>query len=158
MVSAASLQNLRAPWAKGTSGNPRGPEAGWKDRAREKMKPEKPVPVRAPKGREVYCSVCRHSERATIDGLLTLGVPLRSLGRSYGLSKSSTERHKQNHLRTFPRPWEARQIVDGINALHVPMVILRRNPHYYDAESLINRLWDALQATLGDNPHDELCR
>ncbi len=38
------------------------------------------------------------------------------------------------------------------------MVILRRDPHYYDAESLINRLWDGLNGMLGDNPHDELCR
>jgi hypothetical protein len=156
-----SLQNLHTPWTKGTSGNPRGPAAGWKDRAREKMQQieaKKPVLVEAPKRQEVLCSVCRHSERAVIDGLLTLGVPLRALEKSYGVSRSATERHKQNHLRTFHDAEKARQVVDGINAIHVPMVILRRNPHYYDAESLINRLWDGLDGMLSESPRDELCR
>jgi hypothetical protein len=119
-----------------------------------------PIPVEADvsKEPETPCTVCRHVERAVIDGLLVLGVPLRAIGKSYGLSKSSTNRHKQNHLRTFPDAEKARQIVDGINAIHVPMVILRRNPHYYDAEGLINRLWHSLMATLGESPRDELCR
>jgi hypothetical protein len=117
-----------------------------------------PIEADVAKKQKAPCTVCSHVERAVIDGLLTLGVPLRAIGISYGFSKSAVDRHKRNHLRTFPNAEKARQVVGGINAIHVPMVILRRNPHYYDAQGLIKRLWDSLMAILGESPRDELCR
>ncbi|MGA2974007.1 MAG: hypothetical protein ABSF77_01725 [Spirochaetia bacterium] len=104
------------------------------------------------------CNVCRHEERAVIDGLLTLGIPLRAIARCYGFSKSSADRHKKNHLPTFPNAEKARQIVDGVNALHVPMIYLRQARYSFDAEVIINRLFDSFMDTLGNNPLDSLRR
>jgi len=60
-----------------------------------------PVPTAEEKVRmETYipCTVCRHEGRAVIAGLLTLGIPVRAIARSYRFSKSAVERHKQRYL------------------------------------------------------------
>jgi len=44
------------------------------------------------------CTVCAHAEREAIDKLLIAGVALRDIAGRYGLSKSSLERHKANHV------------------------------------------------------------
>jgi len=44
------------------------------------------------------CTVCAHAEREAIDKLLIAGEGLRDIAGRYGLSKSSLERHKANHL------------------------------------------------------------
>ena len=44
------------------------------------------------------CTVCRHTERASIDAALVDGVALRDIAGRFGLTKSSVERHKAEHL------------------------------------------------------------
>src|SRR3989442_9205102 len=44
------------------------------------------------------CTVCRHRERATIDGALVCGTPRRELARRFGLSATAVRRHAGGHL------------------------------------------------------------
>src|SRR3989442_270490 len=44
------------------------------------------------------CTVCRHRERAAIDGALVGGTPRRELARRYGLSATAVRRHAGAHL------------------------------------------------------------
>lgn len=44
------------------------------------------------------CTICRHENRRDIEKALISGVPLRDLAGRYGLSKSSLQRHKAEHL------------------------------------------------------------
>ena len=106
---------------------------------------------------ETRCKVCQHENRAEIDGLLSLGFPLRSITQIFGLRKSSVDRHRQNHLPLFPNSEKAHQVVRGEEALHVPLLLLR-DARYWAATGIINRLWDILMRILGNSPRDELCR
>lgn len=44
------------------------------------------------------CKVCEHSDRASIELGLANKVPIRVLGKRYGLSSDSVWRHGQNHM------------------------------------------------------------
>lgn len=44
------------------------------------------------------CTICIHAERANIDQALVGGGSFRDIAGHYGLSKSSVERHKADHL------------------------------------------------------------
>jgi hypothetical protein len=46
------------------------------------------------------CTVCAHQARAMIDAALISGAPLRDIAGRHGVSKSSLERHKADHLPT----------------------------------------------------------
>ncbi len=107
---------------------------------------------------ETRCKACQHRSRAEIDGLLSLGFPLRSITQVFGLRKSSVDRHRQHHLSLFPNSEKARQVVNGLEALHVPLLLLRRAGWWEDSRDIINRLWKILMDSLGNSPQDELCR
>ena len=44
------------------------------------------------------CSICVHPEREAINKALVVNEPLRDIAGRYGTSKSSLERHKDEHL------------------------------------------------------------
>lgn len=44
------------------------------------------------------CSVCRHPDAAEVDAALLAGTAIRTVGETFGLSRSSVHRHRQNHL------------------------------------------------------------
>lgn len=44
------------------------------------------------------CTVCRHPERAIIDGALVAAEPFRVVARRTGLSDTALFRHKTNHI------------------------------------------------------------
>ena len=44
------------------------------------------------------CTVCRHPERAVIDGALVAAEPFRVVARRTGLSDTALFRHKNNHI------------------------------------------------------------
>ena len=129
--NSKSIKNLRPAWKPGQSGNPEGRARGgygYKRRimaefrtayeADKLLNVQEPLPKEStpavaeskPVDLRIPCSVCRHEERAIIDGLLTLGIPLRAIARSYGFPKSSIERHKRAHLPVFPNSEKARQM------------------------------------------------
>ena len=87
---------------------------------------------------ETRCKACQHRNRAEIDGLLSLGFPLRSITQIFGLRKSSVDRHRRNHLPLFPNSEKAHQVVRGEEALHVPLLLLR-DARYWAATGIINR-------------------
>jgi hypothetical protein len=118
-----------------------------------------PVKVAIVKKERVQCSVCLHENRALIDGLLILGIPVRTLAGYYALTRSAVERHKQNHLPTFPTAEEARAIVDAEKILPPLIEKLKRA----DKDDLMrstwptfSALWKAFEDSLGDSPEDRL--
>ncbi len=44
------------------------------------------------------CSICTHAERAAINAALLAGTALRDIAGQFGVSKSSLDRHKEEHL------------------------------------------------------------
>lgn len=44
------------------------------------------------------CRVCKHPERESIDHQLVVGASLESLAGQFGVSRSSLNRHKANHV------------------------------------------------------------
>lgn len=174
-----SLENLRPAWKLGESGNPEGRAFGnyghkrrfenmmiqaFNSASKRDSVSEEPAPVikkELPEPRPP-CTVCRHGERAVIDGLLTLGIPLRVIARSYGFSKSSTLRHKQRHLSIFPDTEKAREIMNGEKLLSGPIYFLRRADDLYRgrlqdcAWRVLCDLWESLVSTFGSNPTGRL--
>jgi hypothetical protein len=45
-----------------------------------------------------FCTVCRHSRAAEIDGALLSGVGVMKLSRRFGVSRQSLVRHQSNHV------------------------------------------------------------
>lgn len=167
-----SRANLRPPWCSGESGNPDGrparvaPEPG----AELELSPaglgmsdeefaamvgpptveRKPPPVR--------CSVCRHQDRPVVDGLLVLGIPLRAVTRSYGLARSALDRHRRLHLPRFSADSEARAVTEAGKLLPSAIEKLRYAGRFNLASTwpVFDRLWRALDASLGDSAKDRL--
>ena len=179
-----SKQNLCPAWKPGESGNPKGRawgcfsykrrfEEGFRDAKIQDMKRQ---PVEKPAvtvhvltveeidalGPRIQCRVCSHEQLPVINGLLTLGIPLRALARSYGFSKSSVERRKQRHLPVFPYPERAREVVNGVELLRGPIYFLRRVDHVYAGRfqdctwRVLCDLWKSLASTFGSNPTGRL--
>ena len=60
------------------------------------------------------CLTCRNESRETIDKALVAGEPLRDIAGRTGLSKSSLDRHKKDHLSaTLVKAAEASDLVRG---------------------------------------------
>lgn len=52
-----------------------------------------------PVPREVSCTVCQHSQRDIIDGILASGsMGRRTVANRFGLTDSAVQRHRANHL------------------------------------------------------------
>lgn len=116
-----SLKNLRPKWKPGQSGNPNGRPIGsgfpsW-DRMRREAQdgpdPEWESWYRAQLERIealrravappiVRCKACLHPDRALIDGLLILDVPMRQIEKAYGVTRSTLSRHWRDHLPEVP--------------------------------------------------------
>jgi hypothetical protein len=179
-----SLKNLRPKWKQGESGNidgrPRGSgfnqmllRAVAEDNAaleRGEIIGMYKVLQQAALSREtvvakerVHCSVCRHDKRPVIDGLLTLGIPLRAIATGYGLSRSSVFRHKQRHTPSFPGSEQARQIVEAESILPTLLDAFKNLALCWSgsrfvelADASLDALWEAFEALLTDNPRDSL--
>ena len=96
-----------------------------------------------------------------IDGLLTLGIPVRTVAGNYELSRSALERHKQNHLPVFPNEERARAVVDAAATIHPHLEKLKRADKYDLMRSTwptFNALWKAFEDSLGDSPEDRFRR
>jgi len=170
--NSRSLENLRPAWKLGESGNPDGRAFGcynYRTRFQGMMLAfnrateaglilEEPVKAAEIPKLRTPCNVCRHKNRAVIDGLLTLGTSLRAIARSYGFSKSSVDRHKQRHLPVFPDAEKAAQIVNGRGILHVPLVLLRQARYSHDADDIAKRIWEGFMSLPVHDPVDELRR
>ena len=172
-----SNKNLRPPWKPGQSGNPEGKAPGTYGYRRRIMaeidaayEADKLLNTQEPSPKEstaveeakpelhIPCSVCRHAERAVIDGLLTLGLSLRAIARSYGFSKSSVERHKRRHLPVFPDAEKARQmkpIDEGIWQILNARDGMRFSGPRDGAQLAIERLWKLNRATETGSPLDQ---
>jgi len=166
-----SLKNLRPPWKPGQSGNPEGRARGnygYERRLTEMFRRayeadkllsvQEPLPNESPPAVEeakttelrIPCSVCRHDERVVIDGLLTLGISLRAIARSYRFSKSSVERHKRRHLPVFPNAEKARQmkpIEKGLWQILDSRDGMRWSGPVDGAQRALERLWNLNHAT-----------
>jgi hypothetical protein len=133
--------------------------------------PEVPDPAqRSPSAKEmtavrVPCSVCRHEQRALIDGLLALGTPLRQIAAGYGLSRSALHRHEQRHTPAFPAAEGARQIVEAESILPGLIKTFRylSSMRSYGGgrrdeleKEALDLLWDDLTSILTDSPRDQL--
>ena len=46
----------------------------------------------------VKCQVCKHEKREAIDSAIVAGLPLRTIGKQFGVGKNIVERHKRLHL------------------------------------------------------------
>jgi len=44
------------------------------------------------------CTICTHPQRAAIEQALIAGQPIRAIAITYGVSRSSLTRHRDNHL------------------------------------------------------------
>jgi len=44
------------------------------------------------------CTICQHQERAAINAALLTGTALRDIAGQFGVSKSSLDRHKEEHM------------------------------------------------------------
>jgi len=44
------------------------------------------------------CTICTHTERAAINAALLTGTALRDIAGQFGVSKSSLDRHKEEHM------------------------------------------------------------
>ena len=107
----------------------------------------------------VRCSVCRHSELPAIDGLLTLGIPIRVIARNFGLTRSSVDRHKRHHLPTFEKAETARSVVRAEELLYPMLVNLRRSDittFRGEATVAFRKAWDLFESTLDDSPENRL--
>ena len=165
-----SKKNLCPPWKPGQSGNPRGKAPGncgyWRRLAEELAEAQNPNALskestpaveKAKPVERIPCAVCRHSGRAVIDGLLTLGISLRAIARSYGFSKSSVERHKRRHLPVFPNAAKARQmkpIDEGLWQILNSRDGMRWSGPVDGAQRAIERLWKLNRATETGSPLD----
>ena len=64
------------------------------------------------------CTVCRSEANNAVDEALVAGEPLRDIAGRTGLSKSSLDRHKQDHLSgTLVKAAEGREIARGQSLL-----------------------------------------
>lgn len=64
------------------------------------------------------CTVCNHPDREAIDKALVDGAAYRDIAGRYGLSKSSVERHKAEHIpAAMAKAKEAADVVHGDNLL-----------------------------------------
>jgi len=168
-----SRANLRPPWRPGQSGNPAGrPEhvapapgeplvfsaarLGFTDEELMAMAATTTT-ERKPPG--LRCSVCLHENLPVIDGLLTLGTPLRAVAGGYALTRSALDRHRRNHLPRFPADGEARAVTEAEELLPSMIETLKRADRYNLQRStwpVFNRLWEALESSLGDSAQDRL--
>ena len=175
-----SKKNLRPRWKPGQSGNPEGRawgSYGYKrlvnemfrrayeaDKLLSEEEPagERSIPaveVAKPTELRIPCSVCRNEGRAVIDGLLTLGIPLRAIARSCGFSKSSVERHKRRHLPVFPNVEKARQmkpIEEGLWQILNSRDGMRLSGPMDGAPRALERLWELNRGTATGSPLDQL--
>jgi len=111
------------------------------------------------KRERVQCSACRHKNLAQIDGLLTLGIPVRTVATNYALTRSAAERHKQNHLPTFPMAEKARSVIKAEKLLAPLIEKLKTADEDNLLEStwpVFDALWKAFENTLDDSPKDWL--
>jgi hypothetical protein len=166
-----SLGNLRPAWKPGQSSNPQGKAPGtygyWRRLAAELAetkgalaKESMPAVEKAKPMERIACAVCRHAERVVIDGLLTLGIPLRPIARRYRFSKSSLHRHKRRHLPVFPNAERAMQIQpidEGLNQILNSWDGMRLSGPVDGAQRAIERLWKLNHATaIKNDPLDRL--
>ena len=175
-----SKKNLRPPWKPGQSGNPEGKARGnygYKRRfegelrkafvqdMKRQQEAEEPVATMAVPTAEkkmpvelyIPCSVCRHEGQAVIDGLLTLGIPMRAIARSYGFSKSAVERHKRKHLPVSPDANKARQvktIQEGLWKILCSRDGMRLSGCLDGARRALERLWNLNHETAIEEPLD----
>lgn len=136
-------------------------DAAMKTDSQEKIEVEHPAPAKVAivKEERVQCSVCRHESRALIDGLLTLGIPVRTVSGNYELSRSALERHKQRHLTAFPSAGKARAVMDAGAILYPHIEKLRRADKHDLMRSTwptFSALWKVFEDSLGDSPEDRL--
>lgn len=107
MYNRKSLKNLRPPWKPGESGNPEGRPEGSTERP---LRLPRLWTLKGPAPRRIICRACVHPDRPMIDGLLLLGVPLRSVEKRYRVSRSVLSRHLRAHLPEL----EGRKIVRDV--------------------------------------------
>jgi hypothetical protein len=94
-----------------------------------------------------------------IDGLITLGIPLRALAGSYGFSKSSLFRHKKSHLAYFPNAKKARQVTtiqEGLWQILRSRDGMEMSGCHDGASRALGRLWNLNHATAIEDPFDRL--
>jgi hypothetical protein len=174
-----SKKNLCPPWKPGQSGNPEGKAPGTygyrrrimaeidaayeADKLLNTQEPTPKEPTQAEEARpelRIPCAVCRHSGRAVIDGLLTLGISLRAIARSYGFSKSALHRHKCRHLPVFPNAERAIQIKpidEGLNQILNSWDGMQLSGPRDGAQRALERLWKLNHETaIKDDPLDQL--
>ena len=64
------------------------------------------------------CSICNNEAKEAIDQVLVAGTSLRDIAGRTGLSKSSLDRHAQNHLSaTLVKAAEDRELAHGVKLL-----------------------------------------
>jgi hypothetical protein len=105
------------------------------------------------------CCVCRHKDRAVIDGLLALGIPLRAIAHNYALPKSSVHRHSKRHVPTFrdtQRAVQVKEISEGLWRLLDSRDGMRLSGPVDGAQRALERLWNLNHATAIDDPLDRL--
>jgi hypothetical protein len=170
-----SRRNLCPPWRKGESGNPAGRPSGsynrrhrglrrlffdymtkpWEEIEAERRVREEEVAMRQheQRSKRVQCSICRHPQVALIDGLLTLGVPVRAIAINYRAARSAIERHKQNHLACLPIAQNARLAQKAVSVF--PPLIEKLKS--VDEDDLVQStwpvfkdIWEAFMSTVGD--------
>ena len=172
-----SRANLCPPWSPGESGNPNGRPVGSYGTIRRLFAEYMAKPIEEIEGElridaeeaamketlqkkeRVQCSTCQHKDLALIDGLLTLGIPVRTVSGNYGLTRSAIERHKQNHLPVFPRTEQARSVVEAETVLPALIEKLKsgdQNDLMRETWPVFNALWKAFENTLDDSPQDRL--
>jgi hypothetical protein len=87
------------------------------------------------------CSICRHPERAAIDGQLVNAVPLRTIAVQHGVSKSALVRHNAEHIP--PAVAAVQEAADAVRAIDIMAELTR-------CVARVNKLFDACDRWLTD--------
>lgn len=159
-----SRANLRPPWAPGTSGNPKGRKSFWEyleeDTGRERKAPAADTGIIRKRGGN-RCTVCQHPLRGYIDGLLVLGMSIRSTAGIYGLSASAVHRHKQHHIPKVPQASGARAAREACETVEPNLSALENtttnNVDEVTWQVFLN-LWEAFEDRIPDTPEGDFLR
>ena len=87
-----------------------------------------------------HCSVCTHEQNEAINLEMLKGVPVRSIGKKYGISPSALQRHKDHIPRQLVVSKEAQEVAEASSVMQ----------RLFELDSRVDEIF--LQATSNEDP------